>query len=71
MGRQRIRPTHDGAESRTSLGRCQLIQQYLMQRTGKIRTRKQISSRVQRLRRMHLDDPESTSDNEVVFSPVN
>ncbi|KAI9510404.1 TEA/ATTS domain family-domain-containing protein [Russula earlei] len=57
MGRQRIRPMHNGDEGRTSLGRCQLIQQYLMQRTGKNRTRKQISSRIQRLRRMHQDDP--------------
>ena len=60
MGRQRIRPVHDGGASHTSLGRCQLIQQYLMQKTGKNRTRKQISSRIQRLRHMHQDDPAST-----------
>ncbi|KAI0262952.1 TEA/ATTS domain family-domain-containing protein [Gloeopeniophorella convolvens] len=60
MGRQRIRPTHEGGESHTSLGRCQLIQQYLKQKTGKNRTRKQISSRIQRLRRTHQDDPEMT-----------
>ncbi|KAI9456259.1 TEA/ATTS domain family-domain-containing protein [Lactarius psammicola] len=59
MGRQRIRPMHAGGESHTSLGRCQLIQQYLMQKTGKNRTRKQISSRIQRLRRTHQDDPSS------------
>ncbi|KAI0303472.1 TEA/ATTS domain family-domain-containing protein [Multifurca ochricompacta] len=57
MGRQRIRPVHNGGEGHTSLGRCQLIQQYLMQKTGKNRTRKQISSRIQRLRRTHQDDP--------------
>ena len=64
MGRQRIRPVHDGGESHTSLGRCQLIQQYLIQKTGKNRTRKQISSRIQRLRRTHQDDPMSTLDSE-------
>ncbi|KAH9056654.1 TEA/ATTS domain family-domain-containing protein, partial [Lactarius vividus] len=57
MGRQRIRPMHAGGASNTSLGRCQLIQQYLLQKTGKNRTRKQISSRIQRLRRTHQDDP--------------
>ncbi|KAH9038994.1 TEA/ATTS domain family-domain-containing protein [Lactarius pseudohatsudake] len=57
MGRQRIRPMNAGGSSNTSLGRCQLIQQYLMQKTGKNRTRKQISSRIQRLRRTHQDDP--------------
>ncbi|KAF8267848.1 TEA/ATTS domain family-domain-containing protein [Lactarius quietus] len=57
MGRQRIRPVHQGGKTHTSLGRCQLIQQYLMQKTGKNRTRKQISSRIQRLRRTHRDDP--------------
>ena len=60
MGRQRIRPVHEGGKTHTSLGRCQLIQQYLMQKTGKNRTRKQISSRIQRLRRTHQDDPSST-----------
>lgn len=65
MGRQRIRPMHDGGEGHTSLGRCQLIQQYLMQKTGKNRTRKQISSRIQRLRRIHQDDPASTLCNEL------
>lgn len=68
MGRQRIRPMHDGSEGRTSLGRCQLIQQYLIQRTGKNRTRKQISSRIQRLRRMHHDDPASMSHNKPLFT---
>jgi hypothetical protein len=61
---------HDGGEGPTSLGRCQLIQQYLMQRTGKNRTRKQISSRIQRLRRVHQDDPKSTLDKEA-FLPSN
>ena len=65
MGRQRVRPMHDGCESHTSLGRCQLIQQYLKQRTGKNRTRKQISSRIQRLRRMHQDDPASMFHNDL------
>ena len=70
MGRQRIRPMYDGSEGHTgtSLGRCQLIQQYLIQRTGKNRTRKQISSRIQRLRRMHHDDPASMLDNETLFA---
>ena len=61
MGRQRIRPVHDGGKTHASLGRCQLIQRYLMEKTGKNRTRKQISSRIQRLRRTHQDDPSSTS----------
>lgn len=70
MGRQRIRSVHDDGEGRDgpSLGRCQLIQQYLLQRTGKNRTRKQISSRIQRLRRMYQDDPESTLDSEFFFA---
>jgi TEA/ATTS domain len=66
MGRQRIRPVHDGGESHTSLGRCQLIQQYLMEKTGKNRTRKQISSRIQRLRRSHQDDPMSTLYSDIL-----
>ncbi|KAI0050063.1 hypothetical protein FA95DRAFT_1594196 [Auriscalpium vulgare] len=56
MGRLRMR--HPQAETtegpdKKCLGRCQLIQQYLKQKTGKMRSRKQISSRLQRLRRIY------------------
>jgi len=65
MGRQRLRcpQTEDSDTSNrpASLGRCQLIQQFLKQRTGKTRSRKQIASRLQRLRQSHKDDPRSKS----------
>lgn len=42
-----------------NVGRCQLIQEYILKKTGKLRTRKQVASRLQRLRQTHKDDPRS------------
>ncbi|KAH0830516.1 TEA/ATTS domain family-domain-containing protein [Lanmaoa asiatica] len=40
-----------------SFGRCQLIQSYILEKTGKNRSRKQVSSHLQRLKKIHKDNP--------------
>ncbi|KAF9227988.1 TEA-domain-containing protein [Gyrodon lividus] len=40
-----------------SFGRCQLIQSYILDKTGKNRSRKQVSSHLQRLKKLHRDNP--------------
>ncbi|KAI0035958.1 TEA/ATTS domain family-domain-containing protein [Vararia minispora EC-137] len=40
-----------------NIGRCQLIQEYIQKKTGKTRSRKQVASRLQRLRQTYKDDP--------------
>ena len=44
-----------------SFGRCQLIQSYILEKTGKNRSRKQVSSHLQRLKKIHKDNPASLS----------
>lgn len=44
-----------------SFGRCQLIQSYILEKTGKNRSRKQVSSHLQRLKKTHKDNPASLS----------
>jgi hypothetical protein len=44
-----------------NIGRCQLIQEYIQKKTGKNRTRKQVASRLQRLRQTYKDDARSPS----------
>ncbi|KAG8217465.1 TEA/ATTS domain family-domain-containing protein [Butyriboletus roseoflavus] len=46
----------DGNRSK-SFGRCQLIQSYILEKTGKNRSRKQVSSHLQRLKKIHKDNP--------------
>ncbi|KAG9318427.1 TEA/ATTS domain family-domain-containing protein [Chiua virens] len=66
MGKRRLKyyrlPTHENenlaAANRTkSFGRCQLIQSYILEKTGKSRSRKQVSSHLQRLKKIHKDNP--------------
>lgn len=49
-----------------SFGRCQLIQSYILEKTGKNRSRKQVSSHLQRLKKIHKDNPASSSCNLIV-----
>ncbi|KAI0060812.1 hypothetical protein BV25DRAFT_1992617 [Artomyces pyxidatus] len=73
MGRHRMRNPHSDGNHQdghpSSLGRCQLIQAYMKQKTGKTRTRKQISSRLQRLRRLHNGEPKMMELLRVVAEP--
>ncbi|KAA1471329.1 hypothetical protein DENSPDRAFT_837306, partial [Dentipellis sp. KUC8613] len=74
MGKQRLRypygPGGSATERTPSLGRCQLIQHYMKEKTGKVRTRKQIASRLQRLRRIHKNDPKMMELLQVIRDPV-
>ena len=42
-----------------NVGRCQLIQEYILKKTGKLRSRKQVASRLQRLRQTYKNDARS------------
>ncbi|KAH7916006.1 TEA/ATTS domain family-domain-containing protein [Hygrophoropsis aurantiaca] len=44
-----------------SFGRCQLIQSYILEKTGQVRTRKQVSSHLQRFKKIHKHNPSSLS----------
>ncbi|KAG2116514.1 uncharacterized protein F5147DRAFT_673200 [Suillus discolor] len=68
MGKRRLRYVRilkedqdETAESShvKSFGRCQLIQSYILEKTGKNRTRKQVSSHLQRLKKKYKNDPTS------------
>ncbi|EIW85240.1 TEA-domain-containing protein [Coniophora puteana RWD-64-598 SS2] len=51
---------HDSSRVK-AFGRCQLIQLYILEKTGQSRTRKQVSSHLQRLKKMHRKNPEFLS----------
>ncbi|KAF8559521.1 hypothetical protein OG21DRAFT_457021 [Imleria badia] len=66
MGKRRLKyyrlSTHENedfsdAKRAKSFGRCQLIQSYILEKTGKNRSRKQVSSHLQRLKKIHKDNP--------------
>lgn len=57
----------DGNRSK-SFGRCQLIQSYILEKTGKNRSRKQVSSHLQRLKKIHKDNPASLSCMTIIAS---
>ncbi|KAH7889754.1 TEA/ATTS domain family-domain-containing protein [Phlebopus sp. FC_14] len=66
MGKRRLKyyrlPTNDSGVTPQSarvksFGRCQLIQSYILDKTGKNRSRKQVSSHLQRLKKLHKDNP--------------
>ncbi|KAF8136301.1 TEA/ATTS domain family-domain-containing protein [Boletus edulis] len=66
MGKRRLKyyrvSTHENehfsdANRAKSFGRCQLIQSYILDKTGKNRSRKQVSSHLQRLKKIHKDNP--------------
>ncbi|KAG2077821.1 hypothetical protein BDR04DRAFT_426691 [Suillus decipiens] len=69
MGKRRLRYVRILKEDRDettessplvkSFGRCQLIQSYILEKTGKNRTRKQVSSHLQRLKKKYLNDTTS------------
>lgn len=70
MGKRRLKyyrvSTHENehfsdANRAKSFGRCQLIQSYILEKTGKNRSRKQVSSHLQRLKKIHKDNPASLS----------
>ena len=70
MGKRRLKyyrvSTHENehfseANRTRSFGRCQLIQSYILEKTGKNRSRKQVSSHLQRLKKIHKDNPASWS----------
>jgi len=67
MGKRRIQyfvPSGDASSrqgsrgfSTKSFGRYQLIQAYIYAKTGQTRTKKQISSHIQRFKNMNRDNP--------------
>ena len=70
MGKRRLKyyrvSTHENehpsdANRTKSFGRCQLIQSYILEKTGRNRTRKQVSSHLQRLKKIHKNNPASLS----------
>jgi len=70
MGKRRLKyyrvSTHENehfsdANRAKSFGRCQLVQSYILEKTGKNRSRKQVSSHLQRLKKIHKDNPASLS----------
>lgn len=61
MGKRRVKMRSRDIDSpeQPSLGRCQLIQEYLHQKTGRTRSRRQISSHLQQLALVYKDDIDS------------
>ncbi|KIJ69471.1 hypothetical protein HYDPIDRAFT_24308 [Hydnomerulius pinastri MD-312] len=65
MGKRRLKYYRVAVDENTSpestrvksFGRCQLIQSYILDKTGKNRSRKQVSSHLQRLKKLHKDNP--------------
>lgn len=61
MGKRRVKMRSRDIDSpeQPSLGRCQLIQEYLHQKTGRTRSRRQISSHLQQLALVYKNDVNS------------